>query len=102
VCVTTFTPSGSCPPPAAAHSPGARTSIPSKICCDDQTCDSSCATKLPQGTVCGLVDSDNSVDDFCGMAHVLSNGCPSGYDSSFGAYDAGRPAGHGLKWCWKR
>jgi hypothetical protein len=73
-----------------------------QVCCDNNSCDPTCMTNMPRGAVCGLVDTDNSVEDYCGMDQVIGHGCPHEYDPSLGAYDAGRPAGHGLKWCTKR
>jgi hypothetical protein len=74
---------------------------PYQICCDDLYCDPTCVANMPQGTVCGLVDPENNVENFCGVNHQPWDHCPAGYYQSLGAYDAGRPAGHGLQWCWK-
>ncbi len=60
----------------------------------------SCLGNMPKGLTCGVTDGDNYRDGICMGLNVASNGCPSGFFMR-GPRDAGRPAGHGIKWCEK-
>jgi hypothetical protein len=58
---------------------------------------------IPTGLTCGITDPDYNASGTCLAKNTQTQGCPTNLGFlPRGNYDAGRPAGHGLRWCEKQ